>query len=181
MEDNIPIAADEFIRLFRADKRDAAQAKRLRAEIEKILAGLDENDSYGPILRGLLRARVSPSYFCIRAECTLKNVYKEQALRKEEAAELESALRWLAEEREAAARHISADEQEILAHLVSGFRRWYSLRFTRKLRDSDRIHDTTQNRMMILSPREFIGGLKKIGAFPAFTAADRQTKLAAAV
>jgi hypothetical protein len=177
----IPITAEEFIRRARADKRDAAQAARLRAEIEKILAGLEDNDSYGPILRGLLRAHLSLSYFCIQAERTLKNVYRELSLRKDEAAELEESLRWLAEDRETAASHISRDEREIMAHLISGFRRWYSVRYNRKLKDADFQPDTTQNRMMVLSPREFIGGLKKIGVYPAVDRQQGTSKLAVAV
>jgi hypothetical protein len=181
MEENTPITADDFIRQFRADKRDAAQADRLRAEVENILAGLKEIDSLGPMLRGLLRAQLSASFFCFQAERTLKNVYKELALRKEEAAELESARRWLADERETAARHLSDDERTIMEHLISGFRRWYSLHFNRKLKASDNIADASQNRMMILSPREFIGALKKIGAYPTHDRQPDMPALAAAV
>jgi hypothetical protein len=183
-KENIPITADDFIRQYRADKRDAAEADRLRAEVETILSGLKDNDSLGPMLRGLLRAQLSASFFCFQAERTLKNVYKELALRKEEAAELESARRWLADERETAARHLSEDERTIMEHLISGFRRWYSLHYKRKLKASDNIADASQNRMMILSPREFIGALKKIGAYPTHDTHDRQPEspaLAAAV
>jgi hypothetical protein len=161
----LPITADAFISEYKEEISFAGEVRQIRAELEEILAGLSADDELRPMISGMLQAKTSTAYFRYMAGALLTNVRRTLELRQEEQRELDLAQRWLREEFKTVMQNIHHSRRVLLEHLVAGFRRWYHRRTNRPWPKADARPDATQNRIMVLPPREFLTALQRVGVY----------------
>jgi hypothetical protein len=164
-KDMLPMTAAEFIKMFQENELMAEHATKIRGRLEGILAGLATKDPLVPMLRGILSTPLSPKSFCFFGGLMLDNAGKILAKRAKEKEAIEKVQYWLTHEFRVVAKNADQRNRYLLSKIICGFRRWCGIKAGFGIKKADRRPDDRFNRLLVVSPGEFLAAITRLGFY----------------